>query len=101
MNSQSGRFKKKILTELPYVRELVSLANYADEHIFVCGGIAWHETINHVDRYDIARNVLERAPSLNEVRRYHSSCTLGHCIYVFFGVTSYERESKSIEKLDV
>ena len=68
-------------------RQVPSLTNFADRHIFVSGGQdpKWESFLSSVHRYDIQNDSWSRAPALSRPRVGHSSCALNDMIYVFCG----------------
>ena len=63
-----------------------SLACYADEFIFVIGGlIPERPPLDKVEFYTIETDTWSSAPSLNKARTGHSSCVAGSTICVFGG----------------
>ena len=64
-----------------------SLANYADEFIFIIAGrnpISGAE-YDSVDMYTISTDTWKQAPSLNQARDCHSSCVAARNIICVFG----------------
>ena len=68
-------------------RDYPSLANFADEYIFVIAGRKprTYYCYTSVDMYTIGTNTWSQAPPLNKPRTFHSSCVAGDTICVFGG----------------
>ena len=56
--------------------------------------------LESVEIYSIKNDFWSKAPSLNEKRWYHSTCSLGYQTYVLCG-TNGEHRIRSIERLDL
>ena len=73
----------------PTRRRWPSLANYADQFIFVIAGYNPDTKVDYdsTDLYNIETNVWQRgrAQPLNKARDSHSSCVAGHILCVFGG----------------
>ena len=67
-----------------------ALTHYLSRFIIVSGGkesskLQTDELSNKCDVYDIVKNQWYAGPQLVLARHNHSSCTLNHSVYVFFG----------------
>ena len=52
-----------------------------------------------VERFDLANARWDYMPELNEARYSHASCAQSNAIYVFCGVSKFDEELASIERL--
>lgn len=82
-----AKMKRVDRANLLNARQVPSLANFADEFIFVSGGQdpKWESFLSSVHKYDIQNDSWSRAPALSKPRVGHASCTLNDMIYVFCG----------------
>ena len=86
----------------PTGRAFPSLANLANNLIFVIGGYepGTEHIFTSVDKYVIQEDVWESAPCLNVPRAVHSSCSFGNShIYTFCGFNGTDCLN-SVERLD-
>ena len=99
-------------SDLLTTRMVPTLANFADEFVFVSGGQdpAYENVLASVQKYDVANDKWTQAPDLSRPRVGHASCTLNDKLYVFCGgVVSPDASDEvaepypdnSIESLDV
>ena len=85
----------------PTPRVFPSLANYADEYIFVIAGknVTTKALYTSVDMYTIETDTWSQAPSLEVPRVNHSSCVAGDTLFIFGGRNNDYVKFNSIQML--
>lgn len=76
------------------------MCNFKDKLILATGGMYNRATVSDVSAFDLEKKEWMFAPFLNFSRSGHSSCVLGHSIYVFCGVHFSNLATNTIEKLE-
>ena len=87
MNLDSTSLRSENRSDLLTARMVPTLANFADEFVFVSGGQdpAYESVLSSVHKYDIVNDRWTQAPALSRPRVGHASCTLNDKLYVFCG----------------
>ena len=84
----NGPHRKTTLASLDSIRYRFALANYRDEAIYITGGsYSLLDNVSSVMRFNLRSNQWEKAPSMNQARKCHSSCVLKKKVYVFGGLS--------------
>ena len=92
-----------VKADLLCARMVPTLANFADEFVFVSGGQdpAYQNVLDTVNRYDVANDKWSQSPAMTKPRVGHASCSLDDKLYVFCGGVVIESNLSSSENQEI